>query len=141
MGKITIRRPEDTAFVSTGAAATEEMKARYGQGELSSSNRPIFPSSDESLQLFEVSLDPDTEIQPHAHSSAEIIVVTGGEIIFGTQRCQAGGAIFVDGNTLYGFRAGPDGCRFYNFRPVPKAEYITKDEFVARRRTAPSAAP
>jgi quercetin dioxygenase-like cupin family protein len=134
MGKITIRYAEDTAFVRTADAATETIKARYGEGELSSSSRPILPVSDESLQLFEVQLDPDTEIQPHAHSSPEIVVVTAGEIVFGTRRCPAGTAIFVDGNTLYGFRAGPDGCRFYNFRPVPKAEYITKDELLQRRR-------
>ena len=139
MGKITIRRVEDTAFVRTADVATEENKARYGAGELTSSNRPILPIDGESLQLFEVKLDPDTEIQPHAHSAAEIIVVTAGEVVFGAQRCPVGTAVFVDANTLYGFRAGPEGCRFYNFRGVPAAQYLTKDELVSQRRSAPAA--
>ena len=119
MGKITIRRVEDTAFVRTADVATEENKARYGAATMSS-NRPILPIDGESLQLFEVKLDPDTEIQPRAHSAAEIIVVTAGEVVFGAQRCPVGTAVFVDANTLYGFRAGPEGCRFYNFRGVPQ---------------------
>ena len=135
MGKITIRRAEDTAFVRTADVATEENKARYGAGELTSSNRQIMPLSDESLQLFEVELEPNTKIQPHAHSAAEIILVSAGEIMVGAKSCPPGTAIYVDGDTLYGFKAGPEGCRFYNFRGVPKAEYITKEELLARRRT------
>lgn len=133
MGKITIRRPEDTEFVRTADSATAEAKARYGEGELSSSNRRILPTSDESLQLFEVRLEPDTDIQAHAHSAAEIILISAGSMILGKQECFPGTAIFIDDNTLYGFRSGPGGCQFYNFRPVPQAEYLTKAELMEQR--------
>lgn len=134
MGTITIRTAEDTSFVRTADTATEEMRMRYGEGELASSNRRILPVGDEGLQLFEVELPPGTRIQPHAHSSSEIIVVTGGEIIVGIQRCPLGTTVYVDADTLYSFRAGPDGCRFLNFRPTATVQYFTKQEHLARLR-------
>lgn len=134
MGKITIRRAEETSFVRTADVATEENRARYSAGELTSSSRAIMPVDDESLQLFEVELEPNTKIKPHAHSAAEIILISAGEILVGSRSCPAGTAIYVDSNTLYGFKAGPEGCRFYNFRGVPKASYITKDELLASRQ-------
>lgn len=133
MGKITIRRPEDTEFERVSDWASDEMKSRYGAGELSSRRRAVLPVDGESLQLFEVALEPDAEIEPHAHSSSEIIVVTDGEIRFGAQRCGAGTVVFVDADTLYGFRSGPAGARFLNFRPVASAAYVTKDEYLAKR--------
>ena len=42
----------------------------------------------------------------------------------------AGSSVFIAAHTLYSFRAGPDGVRFLNFRPVGGARYIFKDEFM-----------
>ena len=139
MGKITIRREQDTAFVRTADVATEENKARYGEGELTSSNRPILPLDGESLQLFEVKLDPDTEIQPHATARPRSSSSPRERSCSGPSAARSGPPSTSTPTPSYGFRAGPEGCRFYNFRGVPAAQYLTKDELVAQRRSAPAA--
>jgi len=91
------------------------------------------PGSDEELQLFEVRLPPGTVQEAHSHTSDEIIVVMDGSLILGARTCHPGTSIYVPGGTLYGFRAGPDGLRFLNFRPRQDLTYFTKDRHLARR--------
>jgi quercetin dioxygenase-like cupin family protein len=81
------------------------------------------------LQLFEVRCSPNLAIDSHAHGEDEIFYVVEGEIHLGRQVCPAGSAVFIAGNTLYGFRAGPEGCRFLNFRPRVDRTYVPKSEF------------
>jgi quercetin dioxygenase-like cupin family protein len=133
MGRVVIQRREGLAESRASDRMTAERRARFGDGEANSLRRDFFPVDGEPLQLFETRLDADADVQPHAHSAAEIIYVTEGELRLGAQVCGPGTAIFIDANTLYGFRAGPEGAVFLNFRGDPKPEYIFKDDFVARR--------
>ena len=61
--------------------------------------------------------DPDCLIPNHFHSEDEIIVVTSGEIVLGTRHYGRGTAIAIAHNTIYGFKTGPEGLGFINFRP------------------------
>ena len=76
------------------------------------------------LQLFEIRLEPGLEIGTHAHADDEIVAVVEGELHVGRRVCGAGSSIFIPGNTLYGFRAGPDGCRYLNFRAEADSTYL-----------------
>jgi hypothetical protein len=95
-----------------------------------------FPIKDERLQLFEIRLQPNTDVHAHAHREDEIIVITAGEIHVGRRVLGVGAAVYVEQETLYGFKAGPAGCTFLNFRPGTTAGYIGKDELMAQRRAA-----
>jgi hypothetical protein len=47
---------------------------------------------------------------------------------------RAGDSVLIPGLTVYGFRAGPAGCRFLNFRPRRDRTYYSRADLVARRR-------
>ena len=47
----------------------------------------------------------------------------------------AGGYVWtIGGSTLYGFRAGPDGCRYLNFRAQADSTFFTKEDILEARR-------
>lgn len=52
----------------------------------------------------------------HSHSEDEVIFVRGGSIRLGKRLCGPGTALAIAANTKYGFRSGPDGLSFVNFR-------------------------
>jgi hypothetical protein len=103
-----------------------------------SSVRYHHPGSAEEPQLFEVRVDPYVVVKSHAHAEDEIIAVVEGELHLGAKICRVGSSIFVRGNTLYGFTAGPHGVRFLNFRPRMDNFYWTKAAVMARRGGASS---
>lgn len=133
MGKITVRRPQETTVRVGRESFDAAQLARLGEGMAAATNRAIFPCDGEPLQLFEVVMAPDSEFLPHAHDQAEIIAIVEGELRLGAKVCGVGSAVFIDKLTLYSLRAGPAGCRYLNFRPAPGAAYLTKEEFLARR--------
>jgi quercetin dioxygenase-like cupin family protein len=137
MGSIVIKRREDITPVRARDAVAPERKAVLSDVELASTRRRFFPDGNEELELFEIELEPDTEVQAHAHSSSEIIYVTRGALVLGAQACGPGAAIFIGADTLYGFRAGSEGASFLNFRGDPRPEYLSKEQFMARRAAAP----
>ena len=85
------------------------------------------------LQLFDLRLEPGLEISTHAHADDEIIAVMEGELHFVRRVCGAGSSFFIPGNTLYGFRAGSEGCRYLNFRASADTTFFTKEDFVGSR--------
>jgi hypothetical protein len=52
----------------------------------------------------------------HAHPHDEIIFVTGGQIRLGNRLYNAGTALAIAADTLYGFAPGPEGLSFITFR-------------------------
>jgi quercetin dioxygenase-like cupin family protein len=97
--------------------------------ELAATDVRVHHSETDGLQLFELRLAPGTRGESHAHVEDEIIVVVEGELRFGAHTLGAGSSVMVPGGTLYGFEAGPDGCRFLNFRPRVDSSYIPRSEF------------
>ena len=102
--------------------------------ELASTSVRVHHSSEGGLQLFELQLDPGTRGESHAHVEDEIIVVVDGELRFGAHVLGVGSSVMVPGGTLYGFVAGPEGCRFLNFRPRADGSYIPRAEFADQNR-------
>jgi quercetin dioxygenase-like cupin family protein len=133
MASIVIKRRDEITPVRAADRLPPERKQLFSDGELSSAQRRFFPDTDEGLELFEIQFEPNATVQPHAHSSSEIIYVTAGALHLGARACGPGSAIFIAADTLYGFRAGPDGATFLNFRGDPRPEYFTKEQFMARR--------
>jgi quercetin dioxygenase-like cupin family protein len=95
--------------------------------------RMYHPGAEGELQAFEVRLGPNQSIDAHAHRLDEVIYVVAGSMHFGAQVLEPGSTAYIPANTLYGFRAGPDGLRFVNFRAGSGAGHIPKDEFLTNR--------
>jgi quercetin dioxygenase-like cupin family protein len=132
MGRVAISNIDEAVPTRAVDNMPEERKALYSQGELECVRRRLFPVDDESLELFEITFSPNSEAQPHAHSAAEIIYVTQGELRLGARVAGPGTAIYVEADTLYGFKVGPEGATFLNFRGVPRPAYLFKDDLVAK---------
>lgn len=56
------------------------------------------------------------QIPVHSHSEDEIIFVTAGEMRLGNRLYGPGTAVYIAAHTKYGFRSGPEGLNFINFR-------------------------
>jgi quercetin dioxygenase-like cupin family protein len=97
------------------------------------SYRPHHPGSEVELQLSEIRNGPNHVTAPHAHLVDEIIYVTQGEMILGARTLRPGSSVYIPAKTLYGFRAGPEGLTFLNFRPQEDTAYLSKEQFLARR--------
>ena len=110
MPRVRIVDPHTLPWLGKG---TVPFKTDVVKGE----SRFHHPGSPDELQLFEVVFPPDTEITPHAHDEDEIVYVLEGELHLGARVLTPGMSVYIPGRTLYGFRAGPEGLRFLNFRP------------------------
>jgi quercetin dioxygenase-like cupin family protein len=135
--------PEDTPFrdlvsILGDLSADEERLAKYTPAQLKSETRFCLPGRANELQLFEVRLPPHTEVGAHAQIGDEVMYVLEGEVHFGRRVLPVGSAVYIPGHTLYGFRAGPEGARFLNFRPNADNSYLTKEEARAQRPPTPS---
>lgn len=58
----------------------------------------------------------DFEVAIHSHTEDEIIFVRAGSMKLGNRLCGPGTTLAIAANTKYGFRAGPEGLSFVNFR-------------------------
>jgi quercetin dioxygenase-like cupin family protein len=117
-----------------GAFVPDEMARRLTPGELDSDYRSHHPGAVDRLQLFEVRTPPDAVFNAHAHDEDEIILVVEGELHAGSRVVASGESMYIDGGTVYSFRAGPDGLTFFNFRPRLDLTYRSPAEALERRR-------
>ena len=136
MGKVRIITAEESDFIRARDRQDRDRSRPNGPSDEEIDGTAIryhHPGSNTTPQLFEVRVDPNVTVQAHAHGEDEIIAVIEGELRLGATVCRAGSSIFVEGRTLYGFTAGPEGARFLNFRPRADANYWTKTEFMMER--------
>ena len=61
------------------------------------------------LSVFHESAKPDERVKPHRHGTLQVDYVLAGELIFGSEHITAGMG-YVIPDTLYSWRAGPDGA-------------------------------
>ncbi|RYD87229.1 MAG: hypothetical protein EOP61_35995 [Sphingomonadales bacterium] len=132
MANIRVHPPESSNFETLRSMVPEAEQPKYGQTELDSTLWFIEPGDKESLQLFEVDYLPDADIAVHAHDEDEIIYILGGEMRLGNRVLKPGGSIFIAGNTLYSFKAGPEGLRMLNFRPRRDNSFIRPEDHKRR---------
>jgi len=128
MARIEFSSPEAEPLRRVGDFVTEEMAVKLAAGELDSEVRTHHPGADDRLQMFEVKAPANAAFNAHSHDEDEIILVVEGELHAGSQIVGPGGSMYVPGGTVYAFRAGPDGLRFFNFRPRLDATYRSRAE-------------
>lgn len=144
MGKIKFLHIDDVQEVpaASGGSSGREAATKVSPEELEGiSVRRYFGKEDGELEMFAVRLEPNHPLAPHAHRAAEIIFVTEGELVSGSRSLPAGSALHIEGNTLYGLRAGPNGLTFLNFRSKSDSTYLTKGEFTGELRDKNRATP
>ena len=128
MASIEFSGPEAEPFRRVGDFVTDEMAVKLASGELDSEVRSHHPGADDRLQMFEVRAPADAAFNAHSHDEDEIILVVEGELHAGSHVVGPGGSMYVEGGTVYAFRAGPEGLRFFNFRPRLDATYYSRAE-------------
>jgi len=133
MGTVRIVEANAVAWQQVSEAVPAEVAAKMSRAERDADVRILHPGSGDELQLFEARIEPDEEVSLHAHAADEIIYILDGELQIGRKRLGPGASVFIAGNTLYGFRAGPSGVRFLNFRGQGNTSFITREEFLAQR--------
>ncbi|MDQ1447437.1 MAG: hypothetical protein QOC79_408 [Actinomycetota bacterium] len=133
MAAIKFFDPDTTEFLKPADVYPESLKARLTEAEVAETSVRLHHGDPGKLQLFEIQLEPGLEISTHAHADDEIIVVMEGEQHLGRRVCGPGTSLFIPGNTLYGFRAGPEGCRYLNFRARADSTFFTKEDIVDAR--------
>jgi uncharacterized cupin superfamily protein len=111
-------------------AVAPEVASRMSRAEREADVR-IVHTAPNGLQMFEAKIAPNEEISLHAHAEDEIIYILEGELLIGRKRLGVGASVFVAGNTLYGFRTGPNGARFLNFRGRANTSFITREEYMS----------
>jgi len=79
------------------------------------------------ITLFFTGRDSEYVSSRHSHSADELMVLVGGEVRFGSRRLQAGDAVAVAGGYRYGFRSGPKGFAFLNYRRDASEQTIDGD--------------
>jgi quercetin dioxygenase-like cupin family protein len=107
---------------------------KFTEGELDSQARIHEMGTENSPQLFESQFPPHGEVNIHANAEDEIMFVLAGQMLVGNHTLGPGSSVFIAGNTLYSFKAGPEGLTFLNFRPRKDTTYITREEFQEQRR-------
>src|SRR4051795_1285305 len=125
--------PAETPFMNAADIYPDSLKQQLAAAEVAHTRVRLHQGLPGKLQLFEIALEPGLEISAHAHADDEIVVVLEGEIHFGRRVCGPGASFFIPGNTLYGFRAGHDGCRYLNFRAEADSTYFSKEDVVEAR--------
>ena len=118
----------DAPLRRIGEVVNDDLRARLAEGELESQSRMHHLGVDGRLQMFEVVAPPDARFNPHSHDEDEIILVVEGELHAGSQVVRAGESMYVTGGTVYSFRAGSHGLRFFNFRPRMDTTFRTVAE-------------
>ena len=91
------------------------------------------PGSETELYLHEARAKPNAVIEAHVHRTDEIIYVTEGELHLGSRVLTPGCSVYIPGDTLYSFKAGPTGLTFLNFRGRRDTSHLSKDEFLKER--------
>ncbi|MFT4581515.1 MAG: quercetin dioxygenase-like cupin family protein [Gammaproteobacteria bacterium] len=133
MGTVRIVETDSVAWQRVHEAVSPDVSARMSEAERNGDVRILHPGSGGELQLFEANIAPNDEVSLHAHEADEIIYILEGELQIGRKRLGPGASVFIAGQTLYGFKAGPSGVRFLNFRGEANTSFITREEFMANK--------
>ena len=128
MARIEFSSPDGEPFRRTGDFVPDDFAAKLSPGELDSEVRFHHPGDADRLQMFEIRAPADAVFNAHSHDEDEIILVVEGELRAGSHVVGAGGSMYVEGGTVYSFRAGPEGLRFFNFRPRFDGSFHTRPE-------------
>ena len=79
------------------------------------------------ITLFLTGRDSRYVSTRHSHSADELMILVAGEVRFGSRRLHTGDAVVVAGGYRYGFRSGPEGFAFLNYRRDASEQTIDGD--------------
>ncbi|MFI5957529.1 cupin domain-containing protein [Cryptosporangium sp. NPDC051539] len=79
-------------------------------------NRILFDQGDEGVSLVESDVAPGTHVLAHKHNTGQLILIVEGSMRQGSHVLNPGDGYFTPAGTAYGFVAGPEGCRYVEFR-------------------------
>jgi uncharacterized cupin superfamily protein len=131
MARVRIHTDADIGWHVTRDSVPPENSTNFSEGELSASYRIREAGGNDQPQLMELRYLPGAEVQVHAHDEDEIIFIVGGEMHLGSRVLGPGTSIAISGKTFYGFKAGPAGLQFLNFRPRQDTTFYTTKESMA----------
>jgi mannose-6-phosphate isomerase-like protein (cupin superfamily) len=122
MAKIRIREEADCRLMTSREFLEEKGMpeadiAKFSDDALATRMRIFHEGDDRTPQLFETQVPPNAEAAVHCHEEDEIMYILDGEMILGNRSLRRGGSMFIAAQTMYGFKAGPEGVSFLNFRP------------------------
>ncbi len=83
------------------------------------------------------SLPANLAVPPHSHSQDETMYIVEGQISLGARKCGPGTVVWVEKDTQYGFKVGPEGVRFLNIRrglATITMGGVTTDPYIGVRR-------
>ncbi len=117
MAKVRISQPDQQPWQVSGLrVGTEAAQAILPDGGPASAYKIREPGSESVPQLIELRMHPHEEIELHCHDEDEIMYVLSGEMRIGSRTVGPGACIYIGGGVFYGFKAGPEGVHFLNFR-------------------------
>ena len=119
----------ETSGAYDGVPPDERGTERGGDGAI----RVLLPRVADRAAAFRSRAGSQRRGEAHAHYEHEILVVTQGQLLFGSIVCDAGSAVSIPGMTLYSFKTGPDGAQFLNFRPVGGFARLSKERLLQIR--------
>ena len=135
MAPVRLHLHDKLQWQKVADVAAPSLVPRLTKAELASHLAFHETGGDDMLQLFETAYEAGAAIEVHAHRQDEIIYILGGTMMLGQRELTAGSSIFVAGGTLYSFAAGAQGLRILNFRPRRDDTFITREMFLAERRS------
>jgi quercetin dioxygenase-like cupin family protein len=130
MGNVRIHSAEEIKWTTIRERGGDPAPTVYGylaESELDSSMTFHEFGNEKELQLAELNFIPGAEAVIHKHDNDEIIYIVSGEMHFGNKVLKAGSSIYIQGNTFYGFTAGPEGLRVVNFRATADVSFHPKN--------------
>jgi mannose-6-phosphate isomerase-like protein (cupin superfamily) len=117
MAKVRITTPEQHPWQVSGLrVATELAKEIMPDGGPASAYKIREPGTETVPQLVELRMHAGEEVELHCHDEDEIMYVLSGEMEIGSRKVGPGACIYIAGGVFYGFKAGPEGLHFLNFR-------------------------
>jgi mannose-6-phosphate isomerase-like protein (cupin superfamily) len=117
MAKVRITTPEQHPWQVSGERVESPLsKVIMEDGGPASAYKIREPGTETDPQLVELRFHPGEEIELHCHDEAEIMYVLTGSMEIGSRTVGPGACIYIDGGVFYGFKAGPEGVHFLNFR-------------------------
>jgi hypothetical protein len=113
-----------TGKMTVPAPITDEQYREFLAGRLA--NRVLFNQGPDGFSLIESDVAPGTHVLRHKHNLPQLILIVEGSMRQGNRILGPGAGYFTPADTAYAFVAGPEGCRYVEFRQGA-VEDITTD--------------
>ena len=115
------------SLVSASIDVSDEVSSLYYSslaGRLTT--RVLLNQGPGGYSLVESTVSPGTRVPRHSHNVPQTVLILEGSMRQGRRELGPGAGYFTPADTGYTFVAGPDGCRYVEFRQAA-VETVTTD--------------